>query len=88
MRRRPHPKKNMKVKIEDPHIKMADFSPSPEMVNRRQILGLSSQLSKYHPDTMALFQSRSKTIQSKDIQHTSSAIMIQQRGRSQHIHYK
>ena len=33
----------------------ADFSPTPETVNRRQILGLSSQLSKYHPDTMVSF---------------------------------
>ena len=53
-----------------------DFSPIQEMVNRRQLLGLLSQLSKYHPDTMVLFQSRSKDIQLKDIWHTSSAIKI------------
>ena len=52
--------------------KIADFSPILETVNRRQLLRLSSQLSKYHPDTMASFQSRSKAIQSKDIQHTIS----------------
>ena len=40
---------------------------------------ISSQLSKYHPDTMASFQSRSKDIQLKDIQHTSSAIKFQQK---------
>ena len=44
-----------------------DFSPAPETVNRRQLLGCSSQLSKYHPGTMVLFQSRSKDIQLKDI---------------------
>ena len=59
--------------------RMADFSPTPETVNRRQLLGLSRQLSKYHPDTMVSFQSRSKAIQSKDIWHTSSAIKIQQK---------
>ena len=61
--------------------RMADFLPTPETVNRRKLLGLSSQLSKYHPDTMASFQSRSKDIQLKDIQHTSSVIKIQQRGK-------
>ena len=50
-----------------------------ETANRRQLLVLSSQLSKYHTDTMTSFQSRTKAIQSKDIQHTSSAIKIQQR---------
>ena len=47
--------------------RMVDFSPTPEFVNRRQLLGLSSQLSKCHQDTMASFQSRSKDIQLKDI---------------------
>ena len=36
--------------------RMVDFSPIPETLNRRQLLALSSQLSKYHPDTMASFQ--------------------------------
>ena len=49
------------------------FSTKLETVNRWQLLGLSSQLSKYHPDTI---QSRSKAKQSKDIWHTSSAIKI------------
>ena len=61
--------------------RMADFSPILETVNGRQLLGLSSQLSKYHADTMASFQSRSKDTQSKDIWHTSSAIKILQRGK-------
>ena len=61
--------------------KMAYFLPTTETVNRRQILGLLSQISGYHPDTMASFQSRSKAIQSKDIWHTSSAITIQQKGK-------
>ena len=47
--------------------RIADFSPTPETVNRRQLWGLSSQLSKYHADTIASFQSRSKDIQLKDI---------------------
>ena len=45
--------------------RMADFSlilETVQTVNRRQLLGLSSQLSTYHPDTMAPFQSRSKAI--------------------------
>ena len=66
----------------------ADSSPTPETVNRRQLLGLSSQLSKYHPDTMASFPSRSKAVQSEDTQHTSSAIKINKGERSQHKHYK
>ena len=61
--------------------RMVDFSPTPETVNRRQLLGLSSQLLKYHPDTMALFQPRSKDIQLKDIWHTLSVIKIQQIGK-------
>ena len=57
-----------------------DFSPTPEAVNRRQLLGLSSQLSKYHLDTVESFQSGSKDKQLKDIWHTISAFRIQQRG--------
>ena len=65
--------------------RMVDFSPSPETVNRRQLLGLSSHLSKYHPDTMVSFQSRSKDIQLKDIWHTALVIKIQQRGKIPNI---
>ena len=39
--------------------RMADFSLTLETVNRRHLFGLSSQLSKYHPDTMASYLSRS-----------------------------
>ena len=59
----------------------ADFSLILATVNRRQLLGLSGQLSKYKPDKMASFQSRSKVIQSKDILHILSAMKIQQKGK-------
>ena len=65
--------------------RMVDFLPTSETVNRRQLLVLSSQLSKYLPDTMASFQPISKVIQLKDIQHTSSAIKIQQREKDPNI---
>ena len=61
--------------------RMADFSPTPETVNRRQPLELSRPLSKYHSDTMASSQSSSKDIQLRDMWHTSSAIKIPKRER-------
>ena len=44
---------------------------TPETVNRRQMLLLLNQPLRYHPETMASYQSRSKDMQLRDIWPTS-----------------